>query len=282
MTEPQLGVSEKGPRVGILNRFNSGSPYLLGVALETIGFDVIRIDLQDLTSRGGGKLAYEGGEVPDFDVLLWRLSENVLPATDRIRFFGLFDRPILQVNRMPAIVLCGDKRQTFAALIAAGIPAVPTLAAFPGNQISAGLVAKPARGAGGRDIIYGGHETSSVPLNTTEAWVVQPDVGDDFIRVLVIDGQAIASYIRIPAEGMRTNNIEAGGQRVFTAPSRDVLDLALAAADVCGADIAGVDIVLPGERTGLAVLELNANPGIPPGMIDAAAVALGPVLRRYA
>lgn len=284
--------------VGVLNRFTDGAPYPLGASLERRGLTVVQLDLKalavsattGLTGYAAGTPGTTPGPVPGFDVLLWRLSENLLPAVDKIRFAGPDGVETPQVNTLQTLLVCGDKLDTAAVLTSAGIPVVPTYPALPGNVIPAWFVGKPAHGAGGRNILYGvptgdpQGRVRTIPLNTTESWVIQPDVGDRFIRVLVIGGEIICAYERVHGPDDRVNNVEAGGQRRFLTPSIDVADLALAAAAACGAHIAGIDIALDNaaDQPHLAVLEVNASPGFPPEFIDDAADQLGLVLHRAA
>jgi glutathione synthase/RimK-type ligase-like ATP-grasp enzyme len=135
-------------------------------------------------------------------------------------------------------------------------------------------VAKPAFGAGGRDVIFG-DETSCIPSDAREPWVVQRRLPPHFVRALIVDGQVICSYERENDPGL-PNNIEAGGRRVFRRLTASERDLALAAAEAVGTVISGVDLAVDD----LAVLEVNGSPGLPPEFVRKTAEVAAAFLLR--
>jgi ribosomal protein S6--L-glutamate ligase len=83
--------------------------------------------------------------------------------------------------------------------------------------------------------------------------------GED-IRVLVVDGEVVASMSRTAAEGDFRSNLHRGGTSRPIDLSRKDAELALKAARVLGMRVAGVDL-LRSDR-GTLILEVNASPGL--------------------
>jgi glutathione synthase/RimK-type ligase-like ATP-grasp enzyme len=259
------------PQLHVINRFTPDRTYLLGVALQRRGVDVVLADLRDL-SMNRDAVVHQGAAVTG--TFLWRLSENMWPSTRHLaESLGAHGQQV--VNSVHALNMCADKLLTATVLGAAGVPCTQSTAVLPGSIVAKGTVAKPVFGAGGRDILFG---PCTVALDSREPWLTQPHVGDgaDFLRVLVVGGAVIGAYRRIPAHDARTNNVETGGTREYVDVTDIERDLAVAAAAACGALIAGVDLT-PEPRQ---VLEVNGSPGIPASLIDAVADALAQELFR--
>src|SRR5205085_3377274 len=79
------------------------------------------------------------------------------------------------------------------------------------------------------------------------------------LRAFVLDGEILAAMRRRSAGGWRTNVAQGGSAEVAQLGSEQG-ELALRAAQVVGAPVAGVDL-LPGPRGEWYVLEVNAVPG---------------------
>lgn len=79
-------------------------------------------------------------------------------------------------------------------------------------------------------------------------------------RVDIVDGEFVACYGRKAKEGDWKTNITSGGSVFLREPSDEVIDIAKRAAQACGTDIAGVDIIYDLEREEYVVLEVNGIP----------------------
>lgn len=261
------------PVLGIVNRFPASGVYKLGEHFERNGILVYRLDLSlfSFTQKENGSLQvlYDNNDVEP-NIILWRLSENLYPAT-KLLAETLESQGKTLINSAHTLTLCGDKFSTHQALAVNSIPTVDSLPGVPGQKVEEGMIAKPAQGAGGRSVIFGSNK-AVIPLDTIEPWIVQPFVGsgDSFIRVLVVNGEALSAYRRIPSEGTQVNNVEAGGTRLFIPLTEELVSLSVRAAATCGAVVAGVD--LTGEP--YRVLEVNSNPGLPPELVSVTADAL--------
>lgn len=99
-------------------------------------------------------------------------------------------------------------------------------------------------------------------------WLVQqylPSAASGDVRVLVVDGETVASMRRVPQPGSYRANLHANGSAQPHVASADERSAAEAAAAVCGVGIAGVDLV-PSDD-GPIVLEVNAVPGLQVGQV---------------
>ena len=84
------------------------------------------------------------------------------------------------------------------------------------------------------------------------------DHGGEDLRLFVLGGQVIAAMRRIGADWRC--NIAQGGRGEPWQSDRDVEQLAVRAAEACGTEISGVDIVRDRDENDY-MLEINAVPG---------------------
>lgn len=212
-----MDFSGKGCNVGIVNRFSSNKPYLLGESLESRGFKVELLNLSDMSIRDS--TVFHRDKIVDVDVVISRLSENIYRGTADL-FLALESQGILLWNPSSVLSVCADKLVTQELLSAADVPVVPTKPVLPGHVVMNQEVVKPRIGAGGRDVLFSGQ----VPLTTIESWVSQPYVSspESFRRVLTVGSDIIAVYERIPQPGIQVNNIDKGGTRRFLTVDKEV------------------------------------------------------------
>ena len=79
-------------------------------------------------------------------------------------------------------------------------------------------------------------------------------------RVDIVDGQFVGCYGRRASGSDWRTNITSGGSVFLREANDEVINLAIKAADICGCDIAGVDIIYDLEREEYVVLEVNGIP----------------------
>lgn len=249
-----MDFSGKGCNVGIVNRFSSNKPYLLGESLESRGFKVELLNLSDMSIRDS--TVFHRGKIVDVGVVISRLSENIYRGTADL-FLALESQGILLWNPSSVLSVCADKLVTQELLSAADVPVVPTKPVFPGHVVMNQEVVKPRIGAGGRDVLFSGQ----VPLTTIESWVSQPYVGspESFRRVLTVGSDIIAVYERIPQPGIQVNNIDKGGTRRFLTVDDEVRKIVNQILNVLSdSAVLGIDLT-----SDFSVLEVNGAPGIP-------------------
>ena len=79
-------------------------------------------------------------------------------------------------------------------------------------------------------------------------------------RVDIVDGQFVGCYGRKAGGDDWRTNITSGGSVFMREANDEIVDIATKAAEACGADIAGVDIIYDQEREEYVVLEVNGIP----------------------
>jgi len=79
-------------------------------------------------------------------------------------------------------------------------------------------------------------------------------------RVDIVDGKFVGCYGRKANKRDWRTNVTSGGSVFLREPNDKVVELATRAAQICGADIAGVDIIYDQEKEEYVVLEVNGIP----------------------
>ncbi len=177
------------------------------------------------------------------------------------------------LNPARALEVCVDKYLASARLDAAGLPTPPTFVCQDADsamdafeRLGGDVVVKPLFGSEGRGMVrVSDTETAWRVFRTVERiqavlylqqFIAHP--GWD-LRAFVIAGRAIAAMRRHAKDDWRTN-VAQGGRAEPASLTNEEERLALAAAEVVGTPIAGIDL-LPRPGGGYYVLEVNAVPG---------------------
>ena len=79
-------------------------------------------------------------------------------------------------------------------------------------------------------------------------------------RVDIVDGQFVGCYGRKADGNDWRTNVTSGGSVFMREANEEIVDVATRAAQACGADIAGVDIIYDQEKEQYVVLEVNGIP----------------------
>ncbi|GLF99208.1 ATP-grasp domain-containing protein [Streptomyces yaizuensis] len=254
---------------------------LLDALTETYGsrFAVWHTD-ELLMGVTGGRLVLRtlgGVDVPPPRVVLVRQVPGTMSGNREItllRHLELLGAAV--VNPPDAHRRCGNKMEQLQHLALAGLPVPDSLsyatAPLAGVVRAPGVpmpcVVKSGSGMGGEQVFLAadGALLSAVAGSLAQdvPWVLQEYVthshGRD-LRVVVVDGRAVAAQIRTSADGSLTANLARGGtSEVCTGRYPRAESLAVAAARALGLSIAGVDLLFgPAERP--VVCEVNAVPG---------------------
>jgi RimK family alpha-L-glutamate ligase len=261
----------------------SGSWHSRGLiaALAGRGHDVLSIPATRLRSivDGDGDVHVLGpdGDVLDaLDLLIVRglprgSLEQVIFRMDVLHV--LAEHGVRCVNHPRAIERTIDKSWAGAALSLAGVPTPPTVVceryddameAF--GALGGDVVVKPLFGAMGNGIVrvedrdVAHRVFRALELERTVYYVQQTvaAAGRRDLRVLVIAGEVAGAMERV-TDSWRANIARGARARAVTL-SEDERGLALAAARVLQADVAGVDM-LTGADAETVVLEVNGIPG---------------------
>jgi RimK family alpha-L-glutamate ligase len=244
-------------------------------AAKALGHEAVAIDFRRLTAGVPPSLTTNMGLEGCTAVVVRTMPpgslEQVVFRMDLLQRLEAQGTPVLNAPR--ALEICVDKYLATARLAAMGLPVPPTVvcqhaeAAMEALATLGGdVVVKPLFGSEGRGMVrVSDPELAWRTFRTLERtgavlylqrFLSHP--GWD-LRVFVLGGRVLTA-MRRHANGDWRTNVAQGGRgeqvRLDTAQER----LALSAAAVLGADVAGVDL-LPGPDGEWYVLEVNAVPG---------------------
>lgn len=243
-------------------------------AAAELGFRVRVIGNQELIPAfEGGRSTLKGryaGYEPDF-FFFWDKDVRLARHLERMGF-RLY-------NRASAIETCDDKIRTFEALAGSGLRLPKTLIApliFETcgiadyrpydaviEELGLPLVVKEAFGSFGEQV-YLVHSREEL-LALEEKLKHRPHLFQEFVaasrgrdmRINVIGSEAAAS-MRREASGDFRANVTAGGRMFPYDPTEREREVAVACAQLVGADFAGVDLLF-GEDGEPYVCEVNSN-----------------------
>jgi gamma-F420-2:alpha-L-glutamate ligase len=223
----------------------------------------------------GWSAVYQGRRLPKPDLIIPRTgSETSYFTLAVLRHFERQGVPL--VNSSGAVEAVADKLQTLQILSGAGIPIPKTiLGKFPVDvnvierELGFPVVVKTLRGTRGNGVLLCANREQ---FNDLANLLDGAQSGSDFIfqqyveashgrdvRVLVINGRAVAAMERRSTDGSFKSNISLGGVGTAFEPPSDMAELAVRVTQVLGLDVAGVDILL--DRDGYRICEANSSPG---------------------
>lgn len=218
---------------------------------------------------------YQGRKLPKPDLIIPRTgSESSYFTLAVLRHFERLG--VAMVNRPAAIEAVADKLQTLQILSAAGLPIPKTiLGKFPVDvdvverELGFPVVVKTLKGTRGNGVLLCANREQFNDLanlldgaNRDADFIFQQYIksshGRD-VRVLVIDGKAVAAMERRSADGSFKSNISLGGIGTCFDPPPEMAQLAIRVTEALGLDVAGVDILF--DRDGYRICEANSSPG---------------------
>jgi len=204
--------------------------------------------------------SYNAGEQTQYQVYLYEALNRVIPM----------------INSYEAFALTEDKFQTSFLLNHHGI-ATPEFRLYHRDDSESlkkimkkwkRMIYKPTDGWGGVGLTK---IEDQATLDMLMPFLNQMDLrffyvekfvkydNTDF-RVDIVDGQFVGCYGRKASKNDWRTNVTSGGSVFVREPNEEVVAIAKKAAKVCGADIAGVDIIYDLEREEYIVLEVNGIP----------------------
>jgi RimK family alpha-L-glutamate ligase len=249
-------------------------------ALEERGHEACFLPVDSLTARVGEvpRLDVEGTALDSLDAILLRTIprgslEQIIFRIDALHRFERLGIRVLNPARV--IERTVDKFYTSTLLEEAGIRTPRTVVtermdqAMEAFRVMGDVIVKPLFGSNGRGIVRVSDEELAYrlfrALDVERAVyyvqeVIPPPEGEAGrdLRVFVVGGRVVAAIWR-SADNWRTN-LSRGAQAERADLCQEWEKLALAAAEVVGAEYAGVDL-LPSAGGDAYVLEVNGSPG---------------------
>jgi len=204
--------------------------------------------------------SYNAGEQTQYQMYLYQALNRVIPM----------------INSYEAFALTEDKFQTSFLLQQHGI-ATPDFQLCHRDDTKhlekimnkwSKMVYKPTDGWGGVGLTKIENQAA---LNMLLPFLNQMDLRFFYVekfvnydntdyRVDIVDGQFVGCYGRKASKSDWRTNVTSGGSVFLREPNDEIVTIAKKAAEVCGADIAGVDIIYDLEREEYVVLEVNGIP----------------------
>ncbi|MEV5974865.1 RimK family alpha-L-glutamate ligase [Streptomyces sp. NPDC051921] len=184
------------------------------------------------------------------------------------------------LNPAEAVLASVNKFWQLQQLAAAGIPVPDTrthtdapLEQVPAIGLPAPYVVKAVRGHRGRRVFLAPDDAwlraVAGSLDDRHPYLLQRYVAHSHgrdLRVLVVDGRAVAAVVRTAHDDRLVSNLAQGGTHtVCTGRYPDAEALAVAAADTIGLGVAGVDLLFEADGS-FSVCEVNGNPTWQPDM----------------
>ncbi|MCZ7572953.1 MAG: RimK family alpha-L-glutamate ligase [Ardenticatenaceae bacterium] len=255
---------------------------VLARVLERRGGRARRLPVEALVGCVGGggdgrpdRLSAAGAALDRFDAVIVRAIpsgslEQVIFRMDALHRLERLGVPI--VNPPCAIERTVDKYFTSTLVEDAGLPTPPSVVCERFEQamvafeaLGGDVVVKPLFGAEGRGMVRVtdldmAHRVFRALELTRAVFYLQrfiPHANQD-IRAFVVAGEVVAAMRR---QGVHwKTNVAQGGRAEFLQLSSGLAELAVQAAAVVGAPVAGVDL-LPAETGETYVIEVNGIPG---------------------
>ena len=177
-------------------------------------------------------------------------SQAIARSRDKLRSLQLFSRHDIGIPPTAFARRAEDVRQAISRV--GGAPVVLKL--LEGTQGVGVILAESVKSA--ESVLDAMH---SLKQNILIQKFVAESKGVDF-RAIVIDGRVVAAMERRASAGEFRSNLHRGGKARLVTLGPDYERTAVAAAQVLGLNIAGVDMIPSDE--GPMVLEVNSSPGL--------------------
>lgn len=264
-----------------LQKDNSSEWYSAGRLSEEIekaGHDPVLVSAGKLLATSSGEFYQEGVRLDRPDCVIARTGADTRLATYSLyRSLELMGVPVL--NSTTSMELAANKIDSVNLLKEHGIASPAFVVASPrvgARDVLAvmplPLVVKDPKGTCGTDVrlIETGEQFDAMRqslLNCDhrhdEGLIFQEYIssskGRDY-RLIVVNGEVIASMERRSVNGDFRANASLGGTAEIYKPSDEAIEMAIRSASILGLDIAGVDILDGGDR-GSLLCEVNSAPG---------------------
>jgi gamma-F420-2:alpha-L-glutamate ligase len=232
-------------------------------------FDLV-VDAKDDWSA-----TYDGRTLPKPDAIICRTGAETSYFT--LAVLRHFERQgVMLTNSSQAIESVSDKLHTLQILSRRGLPIPKTiLGKFPVDvdlverELGFPVVVKTLKGTRGAGVVLC---ADRLQFNDLADLLDGAKSGADFlfqqyigashgrdVRVLVVDGKAVAAMERRSSDGSFKSNISLGGQAARFDLPRDMADLAIRVAAALHLDVAGIDILF--DTDGYRICEANSAPG---------------------
>ena len=227
-----------------------------GITLDIIFAKNISV----LVASTGIKILQNGEEcaLPHF-VLMRHYDVNLSSALELLG--------VRVINSTSSMELSRNKLMTHLALHDKGVNTPLTISGdldynMCASTLGSPFIVKAIQGSKGEEVFLIDNEMSYNEVRHLHSEVImQRNISSSFgrdIRVWVVGGEVVASILRYNMDSFKSN-IALGGKAESYEISDEVGQLAVAACEAVGLELAGVDILF--EECGYTVCEINGNAG---------------------
>ena len=284
---PRLVILSRGPRLYSTRR--------LAEEAQKAGWAVRIIDPLSLTvvvDEKGGRIFHRGWPI-ECEAVIPRIGYSI--TRRGVAIVRQFEQMgVIVLNQSLSIEQSRDKLLASQVMADAGVPIPVTAHVASTTDIDSALarvggvpcVVKTTEGTQGSGVFLADNyhqvrqlvgqmlERGMKPLVQT---YIEESHGKD-IRVLVVGGKVAAAMRRRASGSEFRSNFHLGGSVERVKLCDDFVNVALAAANILGMDIAGVDLLE--SRDGPLVLEVNSSPGLE-GIEGASGVNVAGAVARH-
>ena len=206
--------------------------------------------------------------LPPKSIILWRML-NTKDFKVKNLAEKLTEEGYILINSYDATKKADDKLETFKILSEHKIPTIPTWECAAGVNIPDNHIVKPRFGMKGENILFGQitrekiFEPASAKALAAENydWIMQPYVPEShkWLRVLIVNGEPIVAYKRIPPQGRNIANVNQGAKLEYVKLDESITKIAIKTAKTLNLTIAGIDLT----HAPHLVVEANSVPAVP-------------------
>jgi len=239
------------------------------LVLKPSAFDLV------VDSSHGWSAIYNGRELRKPDLIIPRCGSETTYFT--LAVLRHFERQGVAIaNSSEAVEAVADKLHTLQVLAAAKLPIPKTiLGKFPADvdlverELGFPVVVKKLRGTRGAGVMLCQRRSEYDDLanlldgvSAASDFLFQQYIATSHgrdVRILVINGRAVAAMERRSADGGFKSNISLGGHGSPFAPPPEMAELAVKVARELKLDIAGIDVLF--DKKGYRICEANSAPG---------------------
>jgi gamma-F420-2:alpha-L-glutamate ligase len=246
---------------------------------DALGIDLSILKPRDfdlvVDSKEDWSATYDGRSLPKPDAIICRTGAETSYFT--LAVLRHFERQgVMLINGSHAIEAVADKLHTMQILSRSGLPIPKTiLGKFPVDvdlverELGFPVVVKTLKGTRGAGVVLC---TDRLQFNDLANLLDGATTGADFlfqqyiaashgrdVRVLVVDGKAVAAMERRSSDGSFKSNVSLGGHAARFDLPRDMAKLAVRTAEALHLDVAGIDILF--DHQGYRICEANSSPG---------------------
>lgn len=247
-------------------------------------------DMEVSFSGDKSEVLYQGDPISRYDCIFAKGSFRYAQLLGSMT--AILERGCYMPIRSTSFTVGHDKLLTQQALHQAGVPMPTTtiVSTVPAakkllEKLNFPIILKFPHGTGGKGVIYADSIVVAKGILDALSALRQPfliqefiDTGGRDIRAIVIGDRVVAAYQRVSSGREIRANIHSGGSGEKIELDASVKKLCVKAAQACGADMAGVDLLL--SHRGPLFLEVNLSPGLQ-GVTSTTGVDVAGLIAKY-